>query len=52
MRKIVRLGINQIYVNSMHTKISGKHQLRDENYAISTWIRVTKCFQIKKETVV
>lgn len=32
-------------------KVSGKHQLRDENYAISACIRVTKCFQIKKETI-
>lgn len=33
-------------------KGSGKHQLRDENYAISACIKVTKCFQIKKETIV
>lgn len=30
-------------------KVSGKHQLRDENCAISAYIRVTNCFQGKKE---
>lgn len=51
MRKTVRFGINKTYANTTHRKISGKQQLRNENYAVSTWIRVTKCFQSKKETI-